>query len=79
MESFGGVGKMLMLVGAAVLLIGVMVALIERGAAGPLSWLGRLPGDIVIKREHVTVYLPLTTSLVISAVLSVLAWVFFRR
>ena len=79
MESFAGVGKLLMLVGAAVLLVGVIVAMLERGAAGPLSWLGRLPGDIVIKRDHVTMYVPLATSIVISVVLSVLAWLFFRR
>jgi hypothetical protein len=79
METFGGIGKMLMVVGATVLLIGAIVALIERGGAGPLSWLGRLPGDLFIKREHVTVYVPLATSVVISVVLSLLAWLLFRR
>ena len=79
MESFGGIGKMVMIVGGAMLLIGAILTLVERGASGPLSWLGRLPGDIMIKRDHVTVYVPLVTSVLISIVLSLLAWVLFRR
>jgi len=40
--------------------------------------LGRLPGDIVIKRENFSLYLPIVTSLVISVVLSLLFWLFRR-
>lgn len=36
--------------------------------------LGRLPGDIVIEREHGRLYLPITTSIVVSIVLSLLFW-----
>ena len=36
--------------------------------------LGRLPGDIVIEREHFRLYLPLGTSLLISVVLTVILW-----
>ena len=36
--------------------------------------LGRLPGDIVIEREHARFYFPLTTSLIISILLSLLFW-----
>ena len=36
--------------------------------------LGRLPGDIVIERENFRLYLPLGTSLLISAVLSLVLW-----
>ncbi|MBZ9537861.1 DUF2905 domain-containing protein [Modicisalibacter tunisiensis] len=40
--------------------------------------LGRLPGDLLIRREHFTLYIPVTTMVVISAVLSLLIWLFHR-
>lgn len=40
--------------------------------------LGRLPGDFVIEREHVRVYIPLATSLLASVVLSLVLWLFNR-
>jgi hypothetical protein len=36
--------------------------------------LGRLPGDIVVEREHARFYFPLTTSIVISLLLTLLFW-----
>ena len=36
--------------------------------------LGRLPGDIVIERENVTIYLPIASSILVSIVLSVIMW-----
>lgn len=55
------------------------LALIAVGIAWP--WisklgLGRLPGDIVIRREGFTFYLPLTTSIIVSLVVSLLIWLF---
>ena len=40
--------------------------------------LGHLPGDIVIRREGFTLYFPLTTMILVSAVLSLIAWLFGR-
>ncbi len=40
--------------------------------------LGRLPGDIVIEREHVRLYIPLTTALLLSIVLSLVVWLVSR-
>ena len=63
--------------GQAIVVIGLIIA-----AIGALIWagvpLGRLPGDIVIRREGFTFYLPITTSILVSVVLTVMAW-FFRR
>lgn len=64
-----------MALGKALVLVGLLVA-----AAGALLWwgvpLGRLPGDIVVRRGPVTFYLPVTTavlgSLVITALLALL-------
>jgi len=74
-------GKVLMLVGGALLLVGVLLVLLERlpGAGGGFGWFGKLPGDIVIKREHFSLYLPVTTSILISAVLSLLLYLLMRR
>jgi uncharacterized protein HemY len=40
--------------------------------------LGRLPGDIVIERDNYRVYIPITTSIVISVVLSLILWLLNR-
>lgn len=47
--------------------------------AGKLPWLGRLPGDFAFKGKRVTFYFPLTTSIILSIVLTVLLNIFFRR
>jgi len=72
-DSVFGVGRMLMIVGGALLLLG---ALFSFGARIP--WLGRLPGDIVIERDNFRLYFPITTSILISIILSLLAAAFRR-
>ncbi len=62
-------------------LIVVGLILVVLGLAWP--WLGklplgRLPGDIVIRRENFSFYFPLASSLVVSIVLSLLLWLFRR-
>jgi membrane protein implicated in regulation of membrane protease activity len=66
-------GRLLMIAGGVLLLLGGLFTL-----GGRLPWLGRLPGDIVVERENFRFYFPLATSILISVVLSLLAW-FFRR
>jgi hypothetical protein len=65
------------------LMIGVGVLLVVCGAvvlvAGRIPWLGRLPGDILVRRDHVTVYFPIVTSIVLSILLTVLLNLFWRR
>lgn len=61
------------------LLIGLGIGLVVAGLAWP--WLqrlpfGRLPGDILISRPGLKIFFPFTTMLIISIVLSVLAWLF---
>jgi hypothetical protein len=63
------------------LLIIFGVVLVARGVRWPLIakiGLGRLPGDIVIERDSFRLYLPLATSLIISAVLSILFFLLNR-
>ena len=40
--------------------------------------LGRLPGDIVIEREHVRIYIPLVSGLLVSLAISLLVWLVNR-
>ena len=57
------------------------VVLVAAGLAAPFLaklGVGRLPGDIVIERGDVRLYLPIATSLLISAVLSLIVWLFHR-
>ena len=59
------------------LLIITGVIILLSGLAWPwLSTLpfGRLPGDLIIQRENFTFYFPLTTMIIISAVISLLVW-----
>jgi hypothetical protein len=74
-------GKALMLMGGILLVLGgVFLALGKWSHAdGGWGWLGRLPGDFIIKRDHVTFYFPLATSIIISVVGSALLYFFFRR
>lgn len=84
MADWGNLGKLLIGVGSFVVVLGGLFLLADRmpGAGGLLSWLGRLPGDISIKRDNFSFYFPLGTSILFSIVLSlvfyVLSW-FFRR
>ena len=43
-----------------------------------IPWLGRLPGDILIKREQFSFYFPLASCLVASVILSLLLWLVGR-
>lgn len=59
--------------GLIIVAIGVIVSL-----AGKIPWLGRLPGDIHIKKENFTFYFPLATSILLSLLISFLLWLFRR-
>jgi len=69
-------GKPLMLVGGVILCIGVLLTL--GGNLSWLSWIGRLPGDIAVQRDHFSFYFPLTTCLLFSALLSLLFFLLRR-
>jgi hypothetical protein len=64
-------GKSLIVIGLIIALIGVLLSF-----AGRIPWLGRLPGDIYVKRENFTFYFPLATSIIISLLLSLILWLF---
>ena len=68
-----GIGKTLVFVGAAVVVLGLAFML-----APKMPFIGRLPGDIVFRRGDAIFYFPLATSIVVSIVLTVLLNIVFR-
>jgi len=66
-------GKFLILLGIALILAGVLTL-----THFHVPWLGRLPGDITIKRETLSFYFPLTTCILVSA-LATLVMTLFRK
>lgn len=59
--------RILILIGILFIVAGLLWPLIARVG------LGRLPGDIVIERENFTLYIPVTSAIIVSVVLSVIA------
>lgn len=66
-------GRILVVTGLVLVALGLWL---QWGPA--LPWLGRLPGDIRIDRPGLHVFVPITSSLLLSAVLSVLVWLITR-
>ena len=66
-------GKILIIFGGTLLILGALLTL-----GGKITWLGRLPGDIVIQRDNFSFYFPLTTCILLSIVLSMI-FAFLRR
>ncbi|MGB9751191.1 DUF2905 domain-containing protein [Roseiflexus castenholzii] len=64
----GDIGRLLIGMGVVLIVIGAVLLL-----AGKVPWLGRLPGDILIEREHVRIFIPIGTMLLLSLVLTVIA------
>ncbi len=65
--------RFLIVIGVILVVVGLALLLLPK-----IPWLGRLPGDIVIKRENFTFYFPLGTSILISVILSLIFWLFRR-
>ena len=77
MDPLRELGRALLILGGVSAIVG---ALLFFGGRLPFR-LGRLPGDIIYRGEHTTIYFPIVTCLVISVVLSILFGLFsnFRR
>ena len=62
-------GKSLLILGCIIAAAGVLLML-----SGKLPWLGRLPGDIYVKKENFSVFFPLTTCILVSLIISFIIW-----
>ncbi|HWP81451.1 MAG TPA: DUF2905 domain-containing protein [Bacteroidota bacterium] len=64
-----GIGKFLVILGAVIAFVGLALML-----APKIPFLGKLPGDIHVKKDNFEFYFPLATSIVLSLVLSGILW-----
>jgi ABC-type Na+ efflux pump permease subunit len=69
-------GKTLIVVGVVLAALGVLMLF-----GGRIPFLGKLPGDIHVRRANFTFYFPLTTCVLVSLVLTLIVWLIskFRR
>jgi len=65
-------GKGIIFIGIVIVIIGIILTFNDKL---PFEF-GKLPGDIVYKKENATFYFPITTSIIISIVLSLLLYLF---
>ncbi len=70
---FGSLGKMLILLGIFIIIIGVLLIIGER-----IPFVGRLPGDIIIRRERFTFYFPIVTCIILSLIITLILSLFRR-
>ena len=73
-SGMDSLARMLLVFGVVLALLGGLLLL-----AGKIPFLGRLPGDIIIRREHWSFYFPLTTSILLSILLTLLFSLVGRR
>ena len=74
MNEFQNFGKILILLGVFIIVVGLLVFFFDR-----IPFLGKLPGDIIIRRKNFTIYIPLATMLLMSILLSLLLFFISRK
>ena len=69
-----GIGRLLIFTGVILVVIGAVILL-----ANKFPWIGKLPGDIYIQKKNFTFYFPITTCILISAIVSLVILFLGRR
>ena len=64
-------GRLLIVFGLVIVGVGVLMMFSDK-----IPFLGKLPGDISIKKDNFQLYIPITTSILLSVVVSVVLWLF---
>lgn len=67
-------GRLLIISGLVLAGIGLLFVIGQK-----FLWLGKLPDDIIIRRDNFTFYFPIATSIIISIILSLLFYLFSKR
>jgi uncharacterized protein HemY len=70
-DLLSSLGKLLIITGLAIAGIGVLLLVAPR-----VPWLGKLPGDILIRKDNFRFYFPITTCIIISIILTLLFYLF---
>jgi len=73
-HTVGGIGRLIIGFGIVLIIVGTILILAEKS-----GFLGRLPGDIHIKRDGWSLWIPITTCIIISIVLTIILNLFWRR
>jgi low affinity Fe/Cu permease len=71
MPGLTSIGRMVMVLGVVLLIAGALMSVLGRGF--------RLPGDILIRRDTYTIYIPIATTIVLSLLLTLLLNLVIRR
>ncbi len=66
-EQFHSIGKVLIIAGISFIIIGILLTQFDK-----IPLIGKMPGDILVKKKNFTFYFPLATSIVISIVLTLI-------
>ena len=67
MPGFSDLGKMLIIFGVIIVGMGVLLMVGDK-----IPWIGRLPGDILVKKGKFTFYFPIVTCIIISIILTII-------
>ncbi len=67
-------GKILIILGIILALVGLLLT-----GLGKISFLGRLPGDIFIQKKNFSFYFPITTSILISILISLILYLISKK
>jgi len=70
----GEIGKSIIAIGIVLIIVGVFMTV-----AGKIPGVGKLPGDIFIKKENFSFYFPLTTCILLSVIFSVIMYFFGKK
>ncbi|MFN3739156.1 MAG: DUF2905 domain-containing protein [Thermodesulfovibrionales bacterium] len=73
MNGLGDIGRFIILAGLLLVGLGLLLLFSEK-----LPYIGRLPGDIIIRKKNFTFYFPLMTGLILSLILSLILYIIGR-
>lgn len=74
MNELSGLGKFLIILGILIIALGLLLTFLPK-----VPYLGKLPGDIYIKKGNFTFYFPLATSILLSLLLTILLNLILRK
>jgi len=74
MLDFSGFGKILIVIGVVIAVLGFLLLLGEK-----IPWIGRLPGDFYYKGKNFSFYFPLATGIIISIILTIILMFISRK
>ena len=62
-------GKVLIIIGGIIIIIGLLMMF-----GNKIPYIGRLPGDVIIRKKNFTFYFPITTLIILNLILLLISW-----